>query len=275
MKKHRKNEAGKCTVTASKGCFPFSVAEGKHMCFTLIELLVVIAIIAILAAMLMPALQKARESAKSSSCRNNLKTHGTVWQMYINDTGWCMLADQPKHSSQNQSLPGSSSTITYWGDIYLTYMPSSYKTFACPGDRNGSESYYYSSSWKRYCYSPSNSSYGMNREGISLKKRGAAAPIRPTMVKKPTSFFIIMDSALITNPTQKSYYYVKSVTETAAVGMPNFIRHGGYCFITYGDGHAGSAMSDSYFDPWSERALGSRAAGSKGNENWIWDGKAP
>ena len=245
--------------------FPVSGADRKHMCFTLIELLVVIAIIAILAAMLMPALQKARESAKSSSCRNNLKTHGTIWQMYINDTGWCMLADQPK-----RPIPGADTSITYWGDIYLTYMPSSYKTFACPGDRTGNESYYWSGSHQRYCFSAAGSSYGMNREGIALGKRGASVPIRASMVRKPTSFFIIMDSALITKPT-KGYYYVKSVSSTSAVGMPNFIRHGGTCFITYGDGHAGSAMADTWYDPWNERALGSRLAGSKGLQNWTWD----
>ncbi len=67
------------------------ICDGKI--FTLIELLVVIAIIAILASLLLPALNRARESSKTAKCASNLKQLGLGFQLYDNDNSRFFNAD--------------------------------------------------------------------------------------------------------------------------------------------------------------------------------------
>jgi prepilin-type N-terminal cleavage/methylation domain-containing protein/prepilin-type processing-associated H-X9-DG protein len=95
----------------------------KQRFFTLIELLVVIAIIAILAAMLLPALNEARNTAKRISCVNQLKQIGSGLTMYGNDfdsyiPGWCMSS-----TITGESLRWAGLLVPYTGSPLMWMCP--------------------------------------------------------------------------------------------------------------------------------------------------------
>jgi prepilin-type N-terminal cleavage/methylation domain-containing protein/prepilin-type processing-associated H-X9-DG protein len=98
--------------------------------FTLVELLVVLAIIAILAALLLPAVNRARESGRGAACISNLRQVGIALQLYVDDNQQRLPVMRDRGSVTDTNLPSVPSVETVLRDPL-----SNTNVLRCPSDR--------------------------------------------------------------------------------------------------------------------------------------------